>query len=50
MIGGPSARGQGGSRCWLRLRCPEGMAQVAQEADNQMAPEKQLQPQLEGGL
>ena len=38
----PSAPGQGGSGCWPRLRCPEGVVQVAQETDSQVGPEEQL--------
>lgn len=50
VIWGPYAPGQGSSGCWLWLRCPEGVAEVAQETDSQMDPEEQRQPQLEGGL
>lgn len=50
VIWDPSAPGQGGSGCWLWLRGPESVVQVGQEADSQVGPKEQLQPQLEGGL
>lgn len=40
VIWGPSAPDHGDSGCWLWLRCPEGVVQVAQETNSQVGPEE----------